>query len=249
MPRSSATLCWGRLGFQLARRRDERHQRDVDIADIGLAHVGSHLADGFEEGQAFDVAHGAADFAQHEIQGLGFGLGKGLDGVRHMRDHLHGGAQKFAAAFAGDDIGIDPTRRDIVGLARRHAGEAFVMAEIEICLCPVVGHIDFAMLIGAHRARIDVQIGIELADAHLVAARLQEGGQRGAHESFAERGDHAAGDENIPRHGRRALSPYCSSAPAPAWLARQFRCGRSYQCQWNRTAAPSSSGLAAIWQG
>ena len=98
----------GRLGFQLACRRDERHQRDVDVAHVRLAHVGSHLADGLQKGQAFDVAHGAADFAQNEIQGLGFGLGKGLDGIRHMRDHLHGGTQEFAAAFAGDDIGIDP---------------------------------------------------------------------------------------------------------------------------------------------
>jgi hypothetical protein len=53
------------------------------------------------------------------------------------------------------------------------AGEALVMAEVEIGLGAVVGDVDLAMLIGRHRARIDVQIGIELADADGVAARLE----------------------------------------------------------------------------
>ena len=45
------------------------------------------------------------------------------------------------------------------------AGEAFVVAEIEIGLGAVVGDEHFAVLIRAHRARIDVEIGIELAEA------------------------------------------------------------------------------------
>ena len=44
------------------------------------------------------------------------------------------------------------------------AGEALVMAEIEIGLGAVVGDEHLAVLIRAHRARIDVEIGVELAE-------------------------------------------------------------------------------------
>jgi hypothetical protein len=61
------------------------------------------------------------------------------------------------------------------------------MAEVEIGLGAVVRHIDFAVLIGRHRARIDVEIGVELPDADLVAARLEKGGECRRHETLAER--------------------------------------------------------------
>ena len=63
---------------------------------------------------------------------------------------------------------------DVVGLGGRDAGEALVMAEIEVGLGAVVGDEDLAVLVGAHRPRIDVEIGVELAQADLVAARLQK---------------------------------------------------------------------------
>ena len=63
-------------------------------------------------------------------------------------------------------------------LARGDADEALVMAEIEIGLGAVVGDVDLAVLIGAHRPRIDVEIGVELAQAHLEAARLQQRAER-----------------------------------------------------------------------
>ena len=75
------------------------------------------------------------------------------------------------------------------------------MAEVEVGLRPVVGDEDLAVLIGAHRPRIDIEIGIELAEPDLVAARLEERAERRRSDTFAEGGDHAAGDEDVPRHG------------------------------------------------
>jgi hypothetical protein len=80
------------------------------------------------------------------------------------------------------------------------------MAEVEVGLGAVIRHIDFAMLIGRHRAGIDIQIGIELANAHTISTRLQQCCKGGGHKAFAKRGDHAAGDENIPRHGSGGLT-------------------------------------------
>ncbi|GGB77179.1 hypothetical protein GCM10007417_16300 [Glycocaulis alkaliphilus] len=48
------------------------------------------------------------------------------------------------------------------------------MAKVEIGLGPVFGDIDLAVLIGRHRARIDIEIGIELAQPDAVSACLQE---------------------------------------------------------------------------
>ena len=89
-------------------------------------------------------------------------------------------------------------------LPRRDADIALVMPEVEIGLGAVVGHEDFAVLIRAHRAGIDIQIRVELAQPHLEAARLQQRPERRRAQPLAERGDHAAGDEDEPRHGPSA---------------------------------------------
>ncbi len=160
------------------------------------------LADRLQERQALDVADGAADLDEAEIEVAGLTGDRLLDGVGDVGDHLHGGAQVIAAPFARDHLGIDPPRGRIVGLRGGHSGETLVMAEVEVGLRAVVGHEHLAMLVRAHGTRIDVQVRIQLAQPHAVAAGLQEGGQGRACDAFAEGGHHAAGDEYEPRHGR-----------------------------------------------
>ena len=75
------------------------------------------------------------------------------------------------------------------------------MAEVEIGFGAVVGDKNLAVLVGRHRARIDVEIRIELAQPHLIAARLQQRAERRGSDTLAKRGNHAAGDEDVPRHG------------------------------------------------
>ena len=161
----------------------------------------AELADRFEERQALDVADRAADLDEHEILAVEIGLDEFLDRVGDVRDHLDRRAEIFAAPLAPDHGRIDAAGGDAVGAARRDAGVALVMAEIEIGLGAVVGDIDLAVLIGAHRPRIDIEIGIELAQPHAEAARLQERPQGRRRKTLAQRGDHAAGDEDEPRHG------------------------------------------------
>ncbi len=60
------------------------------------------------------------------------------------------------------------------------------MAEIEIGLGAVIGDIDLAMLIGAHRAGIDVDIGVEFAQADAESARLQQRAERRRRKTLAE---------------------------------------------------------------
>ena len=134
--------------------------------------VVAKLADCLEEGKAFDVAYGAADFDQHEISGLVALDDEFLDVVRHMGDHLNGSAEVVATTFLGDDLLIDAAGRDIVLPGGRAPCEPLVMAEIKVGFGTVVGDEDLAMLCRAHGARIDVQIGVELPQADRVSASL-----------------------------------------------------------------------------
>jgi hypothetical protein len=60
------------------------------------------------------------------------------------------------------------------------------MAKVEIGLGPVISDEAFAMLIGAHRARIDIQIGVEFAKANRVTSGLKESTQSRRRKPFAQ---------------------------------------------------------------
>ncbi len=61
----------GGLGLLLSGRTDERHQRDVDVADVVAADVLAELAQRLEEREDLDVADGAADLGDDDVDVLG----------------------------------------------------------------------------------------------------------------------------------------------------------------------------------
>jgi len=60
------------------------------------------------------------------------------------------------------------------------------MAEIEVGLGAVIGHEHFAVLIRRHRAGIDIEVGVELSQADLVATRLQQRAEGGGCKTFSK---------------------------------------------------------------
>ena len=74
-------------------------------------------------------------------------------------------------------------------------GEPLVMAQVEVGFRAVVQHINLAVLVGVHRARVDVEVGVELLQRDLEAAVLQQRAQRGRRQALAQRTHHAAGDK------------------------------------------------------
>ena len=152
----------GGLGLDLARGLDVGHQGDVDVADVVFAQVAFELADGLEEGQALDVAHGAADFDDGHIGFVGHRQDGLLDFVGDVGDDLDRAPEVVPPALFGDDVEVDAPRGVVVGLAQGDGGEAFVVAEVEVGFGAVLGDEDFAVLEGVHGAGVDVDVGVEL---------------------------------------------------------------------------------------
>jgi hypothetical protein len=71
------------------------------------------------------------------------------------------------------------------------------VAEVEVGLGAVVGDVDLAVLVRAHRARVDVDVGVELLERDAVAVVLEEPADRSGREALAERRHHAAGHEDV----------------------------------------------------
>ncbi len=189
-----------RFGFQLSRSGQIGQQRQMHENALPARFVMGELADRFKEGQAFDIAHRAANLAEHEIHLILADRDEVFDFIGHMRDDLNGFAKVIAAAFLFQNVGIDPPRGDRIRHPRRNAGEPLVVTKVEIGLGAVIGDENLAMFKGRHRARIDVQIGVELAQAHRKPARLQKRAKRGRGKTLAQGGDNAARDKDEPCH-------------------------------------------------
>ena len=145
------------LRLQLARRLQVGNEREVDEARVVAALLEAELPRRLQERQRLDVARDAADLAEDDVAVM---LAGGLDGVldlvRDVRHHLHRTSQVAARALARKNDRVDAPRRVVRRLRAGHPREALVVAEVEVRLRPVVRHEHLAVLVRAHRARIDV---------------------------------------------------------------------------------------------
>ena len=195
-----------RLRLQLPGRLEIGDEREVDEHAVLPPCRQRDLPDRLEEREALDVAHRAADLGDHDV-----GVGGAqiehllLDLVGDVGDHLDGLAEKLPAPFLVDHREVD-LPGGVIALARqRRGGETLVVTEVEIGLAPVVEDVDLAVLVGAHRPRIDVDVGIELLHPHSEAAGLEEHADRRARQPLAERTDDPAGHEDVPGHACELL--------------------------------------------
>ena len=176
MRRSSFTECCVGFVFSSPAGLDEGHEGAVEVEDVLGADLAAELPDRLEERERLDVAHGAADLRDDDVRGrrTGGALDSGLDLVRDVRDHLHGRAEELALALLAQD-----RLPDRAGAVARVAGhvlvdEALVVADVEVRLGAVLGDEYLTVLERAHRARVDVQVRIELLGLDAEASRLQE---------------------------------------------------------------------------
>ena len=206
----------GRLGLLLPRRADERHQRDVDVADVVPAGLLAELADRLQEREDLDVADGAPDLGDDDVDVVGGeAADAALDLVGDVRDDLHGLAEVVAAALGRQHGLVDRAGGSVRGPRQVLVDEALVVPEIEVGLAAVVGDEHLAVLVGVHRARVDVDVRVELLQGHPEAAQLEQAAERRCGQTLAERAGHPTGHEDVLRHvgppswsGRPARSPH-----------------------------------------
>ena len=189
-----------RLGLLLARGAHERHERDVHEEHVLAAELVAHLAGRLDERLRLDVADRAADLGDDDV-GLrrlgGLQAHAALDLVGDVRDHLHRVAEVLAAAFLGDDRRVDLAGGDVRRLAQVDVEEPLVVTDVEVGLGAVVGHEDLAVLERVHRARIHVEIGIELLHDDSEAPGCQEIAETRRRESLAQRRNDTTGHEDV----------------------------------------------------
>ena len=207
----------GGLGLELAGAGDVRHEGDVDKAAVAPARLHRDLADRLDEGLAFDVADGAADLGDDDVRAalLADAVDEGLDLARDVRDDLHRLAEIFAVALLVEHVPVHFARREVGELVQVFVDEALVVAQVEVGLGAVVGDEHFAVLVRAHRARIDVDVRIQLLRGDFIAARLQEPAQARRRDALAEPGHDAARDEYVLHAAPpRQVRPPFPQAPA-----------------------------------
>ena len=190
----------GGLGFDLTGRCNVGHQGQVNEHRTVFTELDAHLSDRFQKWQRFNVAYRAANLDEGDI-GIACALTNArLDVIGDMRNHLYGATEVLASALLADHVLVDLAGGEVVVLAHRDPHEPLVVAEIEIRLRTVTGDVHLSVLKRVHRARIDVDVRIELDERHVDAAGFQNRGQRGGSYPLPQRGNYTARDEDESRH-------------------------------------------------
>ena len=148
--------------------------RDIGkvYADRAVTEFPFHLSDGFKEGCRLDVADGAANLLDDEVDFVVILHNAVFDLVGDVRHHLYGLAEVVAVAFLVDDSLVDLTRGHRVGLCGADACEAFVVTEIKVGLGAVDGHIALAVLVWVQRPRVNIDVRVDFLYGDGVAAGL-----------------------------------------------------------------------------
>ena len=175
----------------------------MQVDDVLGADLAPELPDRLEERQRLDVADGASDLRDDDVCGrdLFRPTDPRLDLVRDVRDDLHGRAEELALALLAEHRVPDCAGRVARVPREVLVDEALVVSDVEIGLGPVLGHEHLAVLEGAHGARVDVQVRVELLRRDGEAARFQQATERRGDDPLAQRGDDATRDEHVPGHG------------------------------------------------
>ena len=176
----------------------------MHVADVLPTHVPPELADGLNEGDDLDVAHGAADLHDDDVHVVVGQLAHPLlDLVGDVGDDLYGPAEEVTSPLLLDHRAVDPSGRRVGALVQVLVDEPLVVPQVEVGLAAVLGDEDLAVLARVHGARVDVDVGVQLAHGDPQATTLEESTERGGGEAFAEGARDSSGDEDVLAHAAR----------------------------------------------
>src|SRR5579862_3728627 len=237
-----------RLGFQFAGGGDKRYQREMNEQNILRSHLQAHLPNRFQEWKRLNIADRAADFNDHHVDSIRNFAERSFNFVGDVRNHLHRLAQVIAAALFRDNRFVEAASRPIVVARQMRIGEALVVPQVQIGLRAVVRHKHFAVLIGRHRAGINVQVWIALLEGDFKTAAFEETTDGGGRDAFAQGRYYAAGYKDVFRGGpQSARIPPLESAYS-ALCSETRRVSNRVQKLFSRRANSTASGSAEFLQ-
>src|SRR6266566_2305935 len=112
-------------------------------------------------------------------------------------DDLDRLAEIIAASLLLNHCAVDLPRRDVMVPGQVDVQESLVVAEVQIDLGAVVEDEHLSVLVRIHRARVDVQIGIDLDGADLQSLRLQQDPDGRSADPLAKARQNATRDDDI----------------------------------------------------
>ena len=120
------------------------------------------------------------------------------------------------ASLRGEHRLVDRSRGGVRVAGEVLVDEALVVTEVEVGLSAVLGDEDLTVLEGVHRARIDVDVRIELLHRDLQSPGLEQSAERRGGQPLAQARRDAAGDEDVLGHSHSLVVGFPEgSAGAP----------------------------------
>ena len=197
----------GRFGFMLIAAMQKRNKRHMDVHGIFFTDFQPDLPDCLDKGLPFDVADGAADFCDHNVR-FRFSADvvyKGFDLIRNMRDNLYRAAEVFSSALFVQNIPVDFAGRQIGILIQIFINKTLIMPEIQIRFRTVFRDIYLSVLIGAHSARVNIDIRIELLGCNLQPPGFQKPAKGSGCNPLPKAGHDTARNKDVFCHGRAPI--------------------------------------------
>jgi hypothetical protein len=185
------------FGLEFTSSGNVRDKSDVNEESVFGAEFEAHLANGFEEREGFDVTDGAADFDDDDIDTFRDAFDAALNFVSNVGNDLDGFAEVVAAALFGKYGFVDAAGGPVIVASKLGVGEAFVVAKVEVSLRTVFGNENFAVLVGAHGARIDIQVRVAFLNGDLETATFEETTDRGSCNALTKRRNNPASNKDI----------------------------------------------------
>src|SRR5690606_17548912 len=107
------------------------------------------------------------------------------------------------------DRRVDLAGGDVGRAVQVAVEEPLVVADVQVGLGAVVGDEHLTVLERVHRARVDIEVGVQLLHHHTQAAGLEQHAEAGGRQTLAERRGDTPGDEDVL--GRRSCAVSKSS--------------------------------------
>mmetsp|Transcript_30335 Transcript_30335/g.94157 ORF Transcript_30335/g.94157 Transcript_30335/m.94157 type:complete len:659 (+) Transcript_30335:177-2153(+) len=163
------------------------------------------LPESLDEGHGLDVPDGPAELDHADLRPQAAAVHRLLrhavqpfdDGAGDVGHDLNRLAQVLPAALLLDHVVVDLARGNVVVPAQRKEHHPLVVAEVQIGLTPVIENEDLPVLVRAHEARVDVDVGVHLDGGDPETVPPKEGADGGRRDTLPERAADTSGDDDV----------------------------------------------------